>query len=267
MSAVPLPPKYPILGVGISATSYAQVTEICTQWVNEKRGGSLGLAHVVTLTDGHGIVTGFFEKGFRRIVNSADISTPDGMPVVWAMRSFGAAGQARVYGPDMMLCLCERAADLGHRIFLYGARPDTLVALSRRLSEKFPGLVICGAISPPFRPLTKQEDAEHVRQILDSRADIVFVGLGTPKQETWMLNHRDKLPGLVMLSVGAAFDFHAGRIEQAPAWMRQSGLEWLFRLTREPRRLWKRYLLVITMLPPLWALQKLRILRFQSGEN
>lgn len=263
ITSVALPPKQSILGVGISATCYEQVTDICEAWVEERRLGAGGPAHFVTLTDGNGIVTGFFEKRFRDTVNSSDISTPDGMPVVWAMRSFGVAGQTRVYGPDLMLCLCERAAEAGHRIFLYGARPDTLEALSRNLRGKFPGLRVCGMISPPFRPVTPEEDAEHVRQILDSAADIVFVGLGTPKQEAWMLAHRDKLPGLVLLSVGAAFDFHAGRIEQAPVWMRRSGLEWFFRLTREPRRLWKRYLVVVTMLPPLWALQKLRILRFE----
>jgi N-acetylglucosaminyldiphosphoundecaprenol N-acetyl-beta-D-mannosaminyltransferase len=258
-----LPPKHSVLGVGISATSYAEVTDICGAWVEQRRQGANGPAHFVTLTDGNGIVTGFFEKRFRQIVNSSDISTPDGMPVVWAMRSFGVSRQTRVYGPDLMLCLCERAASAGHRIFLYGARQDTLEALSHNLTRKFPGLTVCGMISPPFRPVTPEEDTAYVRQILDSGADIVFVGLGTPKQEAWMLAHRDKLPGLVLLSVGAAFDFHAGRIEQAPKWMQRSGLEWFFRLTREPRRLWKRYLVVVTMLPPLWALQKLRILRVQ----
>jgi N-acetylglucosaminyldiphosphoundecaprenol N-acetyl-beta-D-mannosaminyltransferase len=259
-----IPPKQSILGVGVSATSYEQLTDICGEWVRQHRaGGANGRARYVTVTDAHGIVKGFFNKPFREVLNNSDLTTPDGMPVVWAMRSFGVAGQTRVYGPDLMLSLCRRAATEGHRVFLYGARPETLETLSARLINMFPGLTICGTLSPPFRALTPEEDETHVRQILDSRADIVFVGLGTPKQEKWMLAHRDRLPGLVLFSVGAAFDFHAGRVEQAPMWMQRNGLEWFFRLTREPGRLWKRYLMVTTLFPPLWAMQKLRILRFQ----
>jgi N-acetylglucosaminyldiphosphoundecaprenol N-acetyl-beta-D-mannosaminyltransferase len=267
MTSLVLPRKQSILGVGVSATRYAQVADICNEWVKERRNGARGPAHFVTFTDVNGIVTAFFEKRFRDTLNASDITTPDGMPVVWAMRSFGVAAQTRVYGPDMMLALCERAVTEGQKIFLYGARPETLEALSARLTQKFPGLAICGMISPPFRALTAEEDAEYVKRILDSGADIVFVGLGTPKQEQWMLSHRDSLPGLVFMGVGAAFDFHAGRIEQAPKWMQRSGLEWFFRLTREPGRLWKRYLIVTTMFPPLWVLQKLRILRFPAAQN
>ena len=268
MSPVALPRKQSILGVGISATHYGQVADICSEWVNERRRASLQIpARMVTVTSVHGIITGYFEPAFRDIVNSADLATPDGMPVVWAMRSFGVLGQTRVYGPDLMMALCERAAVEGQRFFFYGARQETLDTLSKRLLEKFPGLQIRGMISPPFRALTTEEDEKFVRQIIDSGADVVFVGLSTPKQERWMMEHRSRLPGLALFGVGAAFDFHAGRVEQAPRWMQRSGLEWFFRLTREPSRLWKRYLLITTVFPPLWAMQKLRILRFQSGEN
>lgn len=222
---------------------------------------------MVTVTSVHGIITGYFEQNFRNILNAADLATPDGMPVVWAMRSFGVEGQTRVYGPDLMMALCERAAVEGQRFFFYGARAETLEILSTRLTGKFPGLQICGMISPPFRELTQEEDDGFVQQILESGADIVFVGLSTPKQERWMIDHRNRLPGLALFGVGAAFDFHAGRVEQAPKWMQRAGLEWFFRLSREPSRLWKRYLLITTVFPPLWAMQKLRILRFQSGEN
>ncbi len=268
MTPAILPRKQSVLGVGISATSYAAMVELCGRWVEERRAG-LGLrrARMVTVTSVHGIVTGFFERRFRDILNAADAATPDGMPVVWAMRSFGVPGQQRVYGPDLMLALCERAETAGHRIFFYGARLETLDALRARLTAKFPKLRIAGAISPPFRAVTPEEDAAFVREIVESGADIVFVGLSTPKQENWMAAHRERLPGLVLFGVGAAFDFHAGRIEQAPAWMQRTGLEWLFRLTREPRRLWKRYLLITAVFPPLWAMQKLKILRYQSGEN
>jgi N-acetylglucosaminyldiphosphoundecaprenol N-acetyl-beta-D-mannosaminyltransferase len=267
MTTAALPRKQSVLGVGVSATSYAQVADICSGWVKQHRVGECQQARYVTVTDAHGIVKAYFNKPFRDVLNSSDLTTPDGMPVVWAMRSFGVAEQTRVYGPDLMLCLCERAAEEGHRIFLYGARPETLDKLASRLTTMFLGLQICGTLSPPFRAPTPEEDEGHVRQILHSGADIVFVGLGTPKQEKWMLAHRDRLPGLALFSVGAAFDFHAGRVEQAPRWMQRSGLEWFFRLTREPGRLWKRYLMVTTLFPPLWAMQKLRILRFQSGED
>jgi N-acetylglucosaminyldiphosphoundecaprenol N-acetyl-beta-D-mannosaminyltransferase len=259
MSSGALPAKQSILGVGVSATSYAHLTELCSMWVKHP----LDRARYVTVTDAHGIVKGFFDASFREVLNHSDVTTPDGMPVVWAMRSFGVKDQTRVYGPDLMLSLCERAAKDAQRVFLYGARAETLETLAMRLTAMFPGLLICGTIAPPFRPLTPEEDALHVRQILESRADVLFVGLGTPKQEKWMLAHRDLLPGVVLFSVGAAFDFHAGRVQQAPKWMQSNGLEWFFRLTREPGRLWKRYAMVITLFPPLWVMQKLRILRFQ----
>ncbi len=264
MNPAALPSKQSVVGVGISATNYAQVAAICASWVNERRSGSISpRARFVTVTSVHGVVTGFFDPRFREILNAADLATPDGMPIVWAMRSFGVKGQSRVYGPDLMLALCASAAAHGQRVFFYGARQDTLNALARNLTARFPGLQIAGAISPPFRPVTPGEDAAYVEQIQTSGADIVFVGLSTPKQEYWMMSHRDRLPGLVLLGVGAAFDFHAGKLEQAPSWMQRNGLEWFFRLTREPLRLWKRYLLITTVFPPLWALQKLKILRYQ----
>jgi N-acetylglucosaminyldiphosphoundecaprenol N-acetyl-beta-D-mannosaminyltransferase len=262
MTPATLPQKQSVIGVGISATSYRQTVDICEKWIAATHeGGSAGPARFVTVTSVHGIVTAFFDKNFRSILNASDICTPDGMPVVWAMKSFGVSGQTRVYGPTLTLQLCERAAQAGHRIFLYGARESTLEALRSRLTQRFPGLAIVGMISPPFRPLTPLEDREYILQIRGSGADIVLVGLSTPKQEQWMISHREQLPGLVLLGVGAAFDFHAGKVEQAPPWMQRSGLEWFFRLTREPKRLWKRYLLITAVFPPLWAMQKLGILR------
>jgi N-acetylglucosaminyldiphosphoundecaprenol N-acetyl-beta-D-mannosaminyltransferase len=192
------------------------------------------------------------------ILNYADIATPDGMPLVWALRSFGAKEQKRVYGPTLMLHLCESAARNGHRIFLYGGREECLHDLRARLEDRFPGLRIVGSFSPPFRPLNPEE-TEGIRQrIRDSEADLVFVGISCPKQERWMYENREALPGVVMIGVGAAFDFHAGRVRQAPVWIQRNGLEWLFRLAMEPARLWRRYLLVTPRFLPLWALQLLR---------
>jgi N-acetylglucosaminyldiphosphoundecaprenol N-acetyl-beta-D-mannosaminyltransferase len=198
-------------------------------------------------------------SGLRSILNAADIATPDGMPLVWALRSFGVPKQERVYGPTLMLLLCEQAARLGHRVFLYGGRPEALDRLQTKLIERFPGLKIAGIYSPPFRDLTEFEEKEAQRRIQDAAPDLLFVGISTPKQEHWMWAHRQVLPGIVMVGVGAAFDFHAGRVSQAPAWMQRNGLEWFYRLTREPGRLWRRYLLVTPWFLPLWAMQKASI--------
>jgi N-acetylglucosaminyldiphosphoundecaprenol N-acetyl-beta-D-mannosaminyltransferase len=200
------------------------------------------------------------DRKVAQILNDADVATPDGMPVVWALRSFGCRKQQRVYGPTLMLEICRRAAETGQRIFLYGGREDTLPLLISRLQNQFPRLLIAGSYSPPFRPLTEAEEEDVQYHINSSDADIVFVGISTPKQEKWMHEHRHCFSGVTMIGVGAAFDFHAGRTKQAPGWMQRRGLEWLFRLLMEPARLWKRYLLITPRFLPLWAMQKLRSL-------
>jgi N-acetylglucosaminyldiphosphoundecaprenol N-acetyl-beta-D-mannosaminyltransferase len=197
------------------------------------------------------------DRSVRDILNQADIATPDGMPIVWALRSFGAAKQQRVYGPTLMLALCDQAQKHGHRVFFYGGRQEHLTELCERLQEQFPALIIVGGYSPPFRPLTEAEEEELRTTIWRADPDLIFVGISTPKQEQWMASHRELFPGTVMVGVGAAFDFHAGRVRQAPAWMQRHGLEWLFRLGMEPARLWKRYLLVTPRFLPLWGMQKL----------
>ena len=248
------PRKQTIVGVGMSPTSYTEVAALCRNWIEEKDPNT----HCIAVLSVHPIMTAAFDADYRSVLNSADVATPDGMPLVWALRSFGKRGQQRVYGPDLMLALCEQAAKRGHRIFLYGGRDEVLDLLQRNLVAKFPGLQIADAYAPPFRPLTEEEDRAVVERIRASGANIVFVGIGSPKQERWMMDHRAKLPGLIMLSVGAAFDFHAGRVRQAPGWMRRSGLEWFFRLLMEPRRLWKRYILTQLFLP-MWALELIGI--------
>jgi len=248
------PTKHPIVGVGMSATSYHQVAALCRDWIESNDPSALSIA-VLSV---HPIMTAAFDTHYRAVLNSADVATPDGMPLVWALRSIGVRRQQRVYGPDLMLALCEQASKRGHRIFLYGGRDEVLDVLQQNLRARFPEIQIVDAFAPPFRPLTPEEDRAVVERIRDSGADIVFVGIGSPKQERWMADHRDNLPGVVMLSVGAAFDFHAGRVRQAPAWMRRSGLEWFFRLLMEPRRLWKRYILTQLFLP-MWMLELIGI--------
>jgi len=251
-----VPPKRRVLDVDVSTTSYAEVVLRCGAWIADCRSRLSGpSARYICFLSVHGLVTARDDRDVRLMLNAADIVAPDGMPVVWALRSFGFKHQNRVYGPTAMGHLCQDAAERGHRIFLYGGTPQSLRELIARLEIRYPGIQIVDSYAPPFRPLTEREDREVVGRILDSRADIVFVGISTPKQERWMFEHRDRLPGLVLAGVGAAFDFHAGKVRQAPPWMQRHGLEWLFRLLMEPVRLWRRYLLCTPRFLPLWAAQ------------
>lgn len=256
------PAKQTVCGVEISKTNYDEVVRLCESWIRERRTPDAQAwqprrARYICVTSVHGVISAQEDREFMGILNDATIATPDGMPLVWAIRSFGEKRQDRVYGPTLMLRLCEQAAAKGHRVFLYGGRTETLPVLEKRLLEKFPTLKLAGSYSPPFRPLTPEEDRDVQQKIRAADPDLIFVGISTPKQERWMYDHRDSFPGVIMAGVGAAFDFHAGRVKQAPSWMQRNGLEWLFRLVAEPRRLWKRYLLVTPKFLPLWALQKL----------
>lgn len=265
MPSTDCPRKQCILGVGISATGYSEVADLCRVWIEERRTSHVAHSQAgryICVTSVHGIMLAFMNRAVRDSLNGAHIATPDGMPVVWAMRSFGAGSQQRVYGPELMVALCAQAERLGHKIFLYGGREDTLQLLCARLRARFPKLLIAGAISPKFRPLTPAEDAGAACRIRESGADLVFVGMSTPKQDRWMADHSRSLGSAVLVGVGAAFDFHAGKVRQAPAWMQERGLEWFFRLLMEPRRLWKRYILVTPLFLPLWGLQKAGLVRF-----
>ena len=175
-------------------------------------------------------------------VLAATLAVPDGQPLVWALRALGHRRASRIYGPDLMLHFCRRAASSGTPMFLYGGRSQAAVELLElRLRERFPGLRIAGAFSAPFRDLSAEEQEQHARMIDDSGAAVVWVGTGQPRQERWMAQMRSRLAAPLLVGVGAAFDFHAGLVPQAPAWMQRSGLEWSYRLSREPRRLWRRY--------------------------
>lgn len=262
--------KKNILGIGITPTSYGEVARLCDHWLQSRsnRDASSGSENsgdgtrYIAVTSVHGIITSVLNPSVRRCINRADIATPDGMPVVWALRSFGCKEQERVYGPTLTLALCAMAEERRYGIFLYGSRSETLECLKANLLRQFPNLRIVGSLSPPFRPLTDEESTAIVKQISDSGAAFVFVGLSTPKQEQWMAAHCRKLRGMILVGVGAAFDFHAGMLPQAPPWMQRSGLEWLFRLLAEPRRLWRRYLLITPLFLPLWGLQRLGVLQF-----
>lgn len=200
----------------------------------------------VCICNVHSVVTAGQDHGFGRVVAEADMVTPDGAPVAWMLRHLGFPGQQRINGPDLMWKYCELAASRGESIYLFGGMPATLEILHGRLVEVFPGLKIAGSYSPPFRPMTVEEDDSVVEMINASGAGTVWVSLGCPKQEKWMATHRGRI-NAVMIGVGAAFDYHAGTISRAPQWMQNNGLEWLHRLASEPGRLWKRYLVTNTL--------------------
>ena len=229
-----------VLGSPIDVLSHEGALNRIAHWAAGRE------SRYICITNAHSLVTATQEPEFAEVVRRADMSTPDGVSVTWMLRWQGAPDQRRLTGPDLMWQYCEQAASRGEGIFLYGSSPDTLERLQCRLRAAFPGLVIAGALSPPFRPLTAEEDEAQVRLINASGASTVWVGLGCPKQERWMAAHRGRIQA-VMVGVGAAFDFHAGTIRRAPVWMQNIGLEWLHRVMSEPRRLWRRYLVTNTL--------------------
>jgi N-acetylglucosaminyldiphosphoundecaprenol N-acetyl-beta-D-mannosaminyltransferase len=229
-------PRVDVLGVGISAIDMPAAIEEIAAWIEH------GERHYVCVTGVHGVMESQRDPDLMRIHNESGLTTPDGMPMVWAGRRAGAVGMTRVYGPDLMLALVEQAASAGWRSFFYGGKEGVPERLVERLQERYPGFISVGTYSPPFRALTADEDDAIVERINAARPDLVWIGLSTPKQERWMSTHVGRLTAPALLGVGAAFDIHAGTLPQAPQWMQRRGLEWLYRLIREPRRLWRRYL-------------------------
>lgn len=234
-----MPPALPsrqILGTRIDATSYGDACDRIQHWVETRQWGYVVAANV------HVVMTAYWDPAYQAILNRAALVTSDGMPLVWGLRRLGIQHQPRVYGPDLMLAWCGRAASLDWPIYLYGGTEPMLEQLATNLTRRFPSLLIAGCHAPPFRPLTPEEEWQDRQRIQQSGARVVFVGLGCPKQEQWMARQQDELP-LVMIGVGAAFGFFSGKVNQAPRWMMRLGLEWLYRLGQEPRRLWRRYLI------------------------
>lgn len=230
-------PSYSVLNVRVDATQIPDVIGQMKTWIAERHA-----CRMIAVTGMHGVMEAQHDASFRKILGDADAVVPDGMPLVWLGRLRGHALSRRVYGPELMMAFCERTAAEGCRHFLYGGAAGQSEKLSAVLSRKFPGLKIAGTFAPPFRELTADEDAHIAEMINGAAPDVVWVGLGTPKQERWMHEHRAKLRAPVLVGVGAAFDIYTGTKPQAPEWMREHGLEWLYRLVQEPRRLWKRYL-------------------------
>lgn len=228
-----------VLGANIDAMTWDTALTRILGWAHARE------SRYVAICNAHVVVTASGDADYRKVINAADMATPDGAPVAWMLRQQGFAEQPRINGPDLMWRLCERAANENLLVYFYGSTEATLLQLNARLKQDFPKLLVA-VESPPFRELTAQEDAAAVARINASGAGLVFVGLGCPKQERWMAGHHGRIQA-VMLGVGAAFEFHAGTVARAPAWMRNNGLEWLHRLISEPRRLWRRYLYTNTL--------------------
>jgi len=225
-----------IIATPVYPTSYEDACDRIQAWALAKTSCYVVAANV------HVVMTAYWQRSYQQVINGAVLVTPDGMPLVMGLRLLGVKQQQRVYGPDLMLAWCDRAAQAGIPLYLYGGTKATLDTLQQNLVQRFPGLIIAGTHAPPFRPLTLEEERADRDRIHASGASVVFVGLGCPKQEEWMARQQDKL-NAVMVGVGAAFSFHSGEVSQAPRWMMAWGLEWLYRLAMEPTRLWQRYLL------------------------
>jgi N-acetylglucosaminyldiphosphoundecaprenol N-acetyl-beta-D-mannosaminyltransferase len=231
-----LPRRAEIIGIPLAISAYEEVVDWMSAMIAVDARGYMTAAAVNL------IMSAQEESETMAAVRGATLAVPDGMPLVWALRALGHRQATRIYGPDLMLAFCERAARDGTPIYLYGGRDEAALALlRRRLQARFPGLRIVGGCSPPFRELTPAEEQRAIADINGSGAQVVWVGTGQPKQELWMHRMRPRLRAPLLVGVGAAFDFHAGLVPQAPRWMQRAGLEWSYRLAREPKRLWRRY--------------------------
>jgi N-acetylglucosaminyldiphosphoundecaprenol N-acetyl-beta-D-mannosaminyltransferase len=228
-----------ILGIGVSSINLDDAVTTIERWIAEQS------RNYVCITGVHGVMESRCDRRLRHIHNEAGMVTPDGMPLVWLLRLFGKRRTERVYGPDLMRRMTAVSSQSGYRQFYYGGAEGVAVKLTQVLVKAHPGLEVVGTLSPPLRELTPEEDEAVVSAINAARPDIVWIGLSTPKQEFWMASHLGRIEAPVMIGVGAAFDFLSGTKRQAPRWMQRNGLEWLFRLCSEPRRLWRRYAYIV----------------------
>jgi N-acetylglucosaminyldiphosphoundecaprenol N-acetyl-beta-D-mannosaminyltransferase len=237
LATVSRPRTVDVLDVPLALTDYGHTLEWVETMIAHRQRGYVCVCNV------HTVMASGEDPELREALAGSAVNVPDGQPLVWAINALGHSLAGRVYGPELMSQACERAADTGHRFYLYGGRNQGgLVQLALNLRQRYPGVKIVGGYSPPHRPLTEEEQDAVAEEINRSRADVVWVGIGVPKQEKWMAQMRSRLDASLLIGVGAAFDFHAGLVPQAPNWLQEAGLEWAYRLAHEPRRLWRRYL-------------------------
>lgn len=245
-----------VLGARIDALDWTEAVDRLVAW------GARRQSRTVCICNVHSVVTAAQDPSFMAVINGADLATPDGMPVAWMLRLLGRPGQRRINGPDLMWRYLGEAEKRGQVVSFYGSTDETLAKLRGAMQRAFPNLRIGVTISPPFRALSEAEEAAHRECIEACGTAVLFVGLGCPKQERWMAAQRGRL-NAVMVGVGAAFDYHAGTVKRAPAWMQHAGLEWLHRLASEPRRLWRRYLVTNSLY--LWLAARQLIARRTAG--
>lgn len=250
------PARVNVLGVGVSLINMNRALDQIDEWIR------VGERTYVCVTSVHGVMECQRSDELRTIVNHAGMVTPDGMPLVWLGRAKDKEVK-RVYGPDLLLAELSWSAKSGHSHFFYGGGPGVAARLASQMQKRFEGLKVAGTMEPPFAPLDKLATAETAAEINQAKPDIVWVGISTPKQERWMAAMRPQLKAPVLIGVGAAFDFHSGLVRQAPPWIQRSGLEWLFRLITEPRRLWRRYLVNNPWFVWSLALQRLGLRQYE----
>ena len=246
-----------MLGIRVDLVQIPDVVRQMQSWIQER-----GASHFIAVTGMHGVTEAQNDPSFKAVLNAADLVVADGMPLVWLARLRGNRLKRRVYGPELMLTFCAQTAQCGYRHFLYGGASGVPEQLAGTLTSRFAGLEIAGTYSPPFRPLNAEEEKQMLDLINSARADVLWVGLSTPKQELWMHRYRTRLNVPVLVGVGAAFDLNTGRVRQAPPWMREHGLEWFFRLLQEPGRLARRYLIGGPKFVGYVILEALRLKKF-----
>jgi N-acetylglucosaminyldiphosphoundecaprenol N-acetyl-beta-D-mannosaminyltransferase len=247
--------SYQLLGVRVDGVQIPEVIGRIEEWIHDGKTGRF-----IAVTGMHGVMEAQQDASFKAILNASDLVVSDGMPLVWVSRWYGLGLKRRVYGPELMETFFLQTRDR-YTHFFYGSAPGVADKLARTFQDKFKARMV-GTYCPPFRALSEEEEREFTQTVNAARPDVLWVGLSTPKQERWMYQHREKLAVAVMLGVGAAFDFHTGKVSQAPRWMREHGLEWVFRLTIEPRRLWRRYLVLGSKFTWNVALQLLKLKQF-----
>lgn len=255
--------KMEMLGVYMDCLSYLDMHQIFRRWLSDKTSRS----HSVALINVNCCVSALFDRGLRDLYNSADITGIDSMPFLRWARAFYNSESDRLYAPDVMLEVSSRAKELGYTFFLYGGEEGAPDKIEAYLHERFDGIKVVGKYSPPFRKLTAEEDQSVCDMINAAQPDFLWVGLGSPKQDVWIREHREKIRGTVMIASGATFDFFSGRIKQAPKWIRDAGFEWLYRLTKDFRRLWVRYTVYNLIFIVVFSLQLVGIARFKSAHG
>lgn len=244
--------RFRVLGVPVDAVQTPDVIQRMERWILQKSAG-----RYIAVTNVHGVIEAQRDGTFKQTLDSADMVIPDGMPLVWFGRRNGFDMPQRVCGPDLFESFCRETHTKSYAHFLYGGARGVPEVLAEVLKRRFPGVRIAGTYSPPFRPMTREEDQQAVEMINRSDADVLWVGLGCPKQERWMYEHRHRLTVPVVVGVGAAFDFLSGRLPRVPRMMGDHGLEWLYRLWREPRRLWRRHLVNYSSFVYYWLREML----------